>query len=416
MRISTGSIVGACLSGALLTACSNNGLSSSTPMSVAPQIADPSSQSPAGATARRTHVRPAYSVLCSFGASGDGAYPWASLLNVKGTLYGTTAEGGAKGRGHGTVFSITPSGTETVFYSFGGGGSGDGNFPRANLISVKGAFYGTTYQGGANGEGTVFSVTSSGAETLLYRFKGGSGDGANPAAGLINVNGTLYGMTYYGGANDDGAVFSITTSGTERVLHSFGSGDGALPTAGLINVEGTLYGTTDGGGAKGDGTVFTITPSGTETVVYSFKGAATAISRMRASSTSRARSTARPSKGAGSGCYKKVGCGTVFTITPSGTESVLYSFTSSPDGELPLASLINVKGTLYGTTYYDGANDGGTVFSITTSGTERVLHSFGAGTDGKSPYAGLLNVNGTLYGTTYYGGANGAGTVFGLSS
>ncbi|MGA8663367.1 MAG: choice-of-anchor tandem repeat GloVer-containing protein, partial [Candidatus Cybelea sp.] len=92
---------------------------------------------------------------------------------------------------------------------------------------------------------------------VLYSFKGGSSDGAYPEAALVNVKGKFYGTTYGGGANGDGTVFAITKFGTETVLYSFeDGGDANLPEAGLINVNRTLYGTTYGGGKDGDGTVF----------------------------------------------------------------------------------------------------------------------------------------------------------------
>jgi uncharacterized repeat protein (TIGR03803 family) len=95
---------------------------------------------------------------------------------------------------------------------------------------------------------------------VLYSFNGRSGK--SPYASLTDVNGMLYGTTSSGGANGDGTVFQITPSGAERVLHSFegGSLDGAFPFASLTNVKGTLYGTTSGGGGKGDGTVFSLSP------------------------------------------------------------------------------------------------------------------------------------------------------------
>jgi uncharacterized repeat protein (TIGR03803 family) len=150
---------------------------------------------------------------------------------------------------------------------------------------------------------------SAGKEKVVYSFGNGSGDGTLPGGNLINVNGTLYGTTFYGGADSAGTVFKITTSGTEKLLYSFkgGPNDGAYPAAGLINVNGTLYGTTSLGGAStcigyGCGTVFAITTSGKEAVLYSFKGSkalpTTALSRMRASSTSMLRSTARPAPAA----------------------------------------------------------------------------------------------------------------------
>ena len=144
---------------------------------------------------------------------------------------------------------------------------------------MKGTLYGTTWWGGlACSCGAIFEISLSGKERTLYRFKGGT-DGARPAAGLINVNGTLYGTTSQGGASNDGTIFKITTSGTETVLYSFkGETDGMDPEANLLNINGTLYGSTvlGGGsgcrGGQGCGTIFKVTMSGTETVLYRFEG------------------------------------------------------------------------------------------------------------------------------------------------
>jgi uncharacterized repeat protein (TIGR03803 family) len=155
------------------------------------------SQLPIGAPVamQQSHALPSsYRVLFDF-RDRNGAYPYADLLNVNGTLYGTTAAGGVNGDG--TVFSVTTTGDEKVLYSFGGGS--DGAQPFAGLIDVKGTLYGTTDKGGTNGYGTVFSVTTTGDEKPLYSFGGGS-DGAYPYAGLMNVNGTLYGTSLHGGS------------------------------------------------------------------------------------------------------------------------------------------------------------------------------------------------------------------------
>jgi uncharacterized repeat protein (TIGR03803 family) len=262
-----------------------------------------------------------------------------------------------------------------VLHSFGNGA--DGQLPAAGLTDVNGTLYGTTQFGGTHkskcddGCGTIFSITASGVEKVLHSFSGGS-DGGEPVASLVDVNGVLYGTTHSGGAYRLGTVFSITLSGREKVLHSFGKGrDGYLPTAGLIDVGGTLYGTTSVGGARN--------------------------------------------------CDRTFRCGTVFSITPSGREKVLHHFAGGTDGAYPLAPLINVNGTLYGTTDFGGAypracsgNGCGTIFSITPSGAETVLHSFGANPDGAEPYAGLVQLSGMLYGTTSYGGTSGHGTVFAL--
>ncbi|MFY9719877.1 MAG: choice-of-anchor tandem repeat GloVer-containing protein, partial [Candidatus Cybelea sp.] len=197
-------------------------------------------------------------VLHSFSVYGDGGYPAANLLNVKGTLYGTTEDGGTlSGEGGGTVFSITTTGTEKVLYGFVYEGS-DGNFPATALSSVHGLLYGTTAESGDDDGGTAFGITTSGNLTNLHYF-GSSGDGNRPVAPLLNVNGTLYGTTAQGGLYGKGTVFKMSLSGTEKVLHSFGYGsDGATPLAGLTDVNGTLYGTTSAGGTYVDGTVFAL--------------------------------------------------------------------------------------------------------------------------------------------------------------
>jgi uncharacterized repeat protein (TIGR03803 family) len=393
----------------------------------------PLSPSPAGVAAERTHERPAYSLLYSFKKSGinDGRDPHAGpLVKIKGTLYGTTEYGGGPCHARcfgGTVFAITTSGSESVLHSFEVR-SRDGKNPRAGLIDGAGTLYGTTVHGGSAPCycGTVFKVTLSGAETVLYNFTGNP-DGHGPDAGLLDVNGTLYGTTINGGANGDGTVFAIAPSGKETVLHSFaGQPDGAHPYAGLSNINGTIYGTTTSGGANcsssgGCGTIFTITKSGTETVFYSFKGGS-------GDGRYPTQEVLLDVNGTLYGTTKRGGTnskGTVFSITTSGKENVLHSFGGSRDGVFPYGGLLDVNGTLYGTTSNGGSvscgvrygdiHGCGTVFSIKASGKETVLHSFGGSGDGKYPYAGLINVNGTLYGTATAGGAKDAGIVFSLS-
>lgn len=377
--------------------------------------------------AEQTRVQPAYSLLYSFKGKYDGRDPHAGpLVRIKGTLYGTTEYGGGICHGRclgGTVFAITPSGSESILHSFEVG-SDDGKNPRAGVIDVAGTLYGTTVHGGTApcGCGTVFKVTRSGAESVLHSFTG-EPDGMGPEYGLAAVNGTIYGTTANGGTHDDGTVFAITSSGTETVLHSFaGAPDGAHPKGSLININGTLYGTTFYGGANcgssGCGTIYTIAPSGAESVFYSFKGG----SGDGAYPTQEA---LLDINGTLYGTTKRGGThnrGTVFSIATSGPEYVLHSFGGSGDGIYPYGGLIDVNGTLYGITSnggsvscgvrYGNVHGCGTVFSITTSGEETVLHSFGAPKDGTYPYSGLINVNGTLFGTTTAGGAHNAGSVF----
>lgn len=313
-------------------------------------------------------------VLHGFHHHRKGLYtdePLAGLLNVKGMLYGTTAGGGDR---KGTVFGISTTGRLKILHVFAAGcGYDDGFVPQGRLIDVDGTLYGTTYFGGSckargDGLGTVYSVTLTGQERVVYRFKGGS-DGANPQAGLIEVNRTLYGTTVEGGnsgcfGHGCGTVYSISPIGKERVLHRFqDSPDGATPRAGLIDVLGTLYGTTASGGSKYAGTVYAMTTTGKERVIYSFRG--------------------------------------------------------GMDGSEPEAGLIDAGGTLYGTTYYGclsySSPGCGTVFSVSTTGDETLLHHFAGKSDGADPSAALVNVKGTLYGTTSEGGSGGGGTVFALT-
>ena len=141
----------------------------------------------------------------------------------------------------------------------------DGSTPYAGLVLDKtGNLYGTTYVGGVNGYGTVFKITPTGTEAVLHSFAFDGTDGFNPYASLIlDKTGSLYGTTVLGGVNELGTAFKITPTGTETVLHSFANDgtDGYYPFAGLVfGKKGILYGTTYEGGSFGDGTVFKITP------------------------------------------------------------------------------------------------------------------------------------------------------------
>ena len=294
-------------------------------------------------------------------------------------------------------------------------GQPDGGLPYAGLVNVKGTLYGTTSAGGTSNLGTVFSVTPGGSEKILHSFTG-TPDGYMPAASLTYVNGKLYGTTYGGGTPDVGTVFSITTSGTEKVLHSFGNGsDGTSPQADLWYHDGALYGTTYSGGANGAGTVFKIAPSGRESVVYSFKGLPQDGSAPRAGIIFYKGAFYGTTYAGGIG--SSTSDGTVFKLTPSGNETVLHTFTANPDGAEPTADLVGYGGNLYGTTDSGGSyNTGGTVFKITPKGKLTVLYSFGhpgSYVDQVGPQAGLLNVNGRFYGTVE--GANAGGAVFGIT-
>ena len=305
------------------------------------------------------------------------------------------------------------------FFNFGESAQGYyGANPAANLTVSDGILYGTTKYGGVSGiegtggeGGTVFSIKKSGKEKVLYSFQG-SPDGANPVASVIVVNGSIYGTTKDGGEYNVGTVFAMSKTGqNERVLHSFGNGsDGVNPVAGLLYANGLLYGTTLLGGTEGKGTIFSIDPSsGTEEIVHNFGNLPDGENPY--STLIDVKGSLYGTTGAGG-----IGAGTVFRVTPSGAETILYTFGNHPDAEGPGAGVVFIKGKLYGTTAGGGIYyPGGTVFSITMSGQEQVLHNFGNGQDGKYPEASLLPYKGQLYGTTLSGGSAGSGTVFRIS-
>src|ERR1022692_1023185 len=160
----------------------------------------------------------------------------------------------------------------TTLVSFTGA---NGNLPfMENLVQGKnGSLYGTTTYGGTSGNGTIFKVTPTGTLTTIYNFAN-TPDGANPDAGLVlGTDGKFYGTTYQGGTSGLGTVFKITSLGTFTTLHSFTGADGQGPEAALVQgSNGNYYGTTAGGGASNLGTVFKITSTGTLTTLHSFAG------------------------------------------------------------------------------------------------------------------------------------------------
>jgi uncharacterized repeat protein (TIGR03803 family) len=198
------------------------------------------------------------------GVCTDGSNPSGLVQATNGELYGTTDLGGLANcspEGCGTIFKITPSGTFTTLYSFCSQPQGfaclDGNTPYAGLVqATNGELYGTTNRGGANGTGTVFKVTATGALTTLYSFCAYTGcpEGSYPMAGLLQApDGDLYGTAY-------DTIFKITLSGVLTTLYTFclqadcPDGDGP---AGLVQyTNGSLYGTTLAGGANNYGTAF----------------------------------------------------------------------------------------------------------------------------------------------------------------
>jgi uncharacterized repeat protein (TIGR03803 family) len=359
-------------------------------------------------------------VLYEFTGSPDGAGSYARLVqDSTGNLYGTTPIGGTN---NGTVFEVSSQGTETLLHTFSG--KRDGFGPGAGLvIDASGNLYGTTTYGGTHNFGTVFKLNKAGKKTVLYNFSGAP-DGANPWTDLVrDAAGNLYGTTTAGGSGNCnggsgcGTVFMVSANGTEKVVHSFAGGvaDGQTPFAGLLrDAAGNLYGTTYGGGTAGYGTVFELSATGMETILHNFAGYPTDGQSPEAV-------LVRDAAGNLYGTTLEGGAhayGTVFKLSKTGKEKLLYSFGTGTDGKNPAAGLVrDTAGNLYGTTQAGGGtgcngNGCGTVFELTKARVEKVLYSFDTANAGAVPFAALiLDAAGDLYGTTSNGGA-GFGTVF----
>ena len=263
--------------------------------------------------------------------------------------------------------------------------SSDGSPSQGGIIQGSdGDFYGTTLNDGANGSGTVFKITGGGAFTVLHSFTRTETEGGNPYAPLVQAsNGKFYGTTWDGGSFDHGTIYEINSSGSFSTVYIFCLANPNTCTDGY-NPEGALV-------EGSDGNLYGMTARGGDPAC---------------------------------GLNGYTGCGTIFKITPGGTLTTIHDFEGT-DGAGPVSSLIQgTDGNFYGTTQWDGANltcpqGCGTVFSVTPSGTLTTLYSFCSVTgctDGAAPISALLqDTNGTFYGGTALGGTGGDGTIYSVS-
>jgi|HubBroStandDraft_1064217.scaffolds.fasta_scaffold00437_11 uncharacterized repeat protein (TIGR03803 family) len=303
--------------------------------------------------------------------------------------------------------------TVTTIYNFTDSPTSGANPWYVTLVQgTNGSFYGTTYNGGKNVSGTIFSVTPGGQQKILYSFAGGTTDGAYPTGGLtLGTDGNFYGTTQQGGSQSEGIIFKITPTGTYTILHNFNSFiDGAFPWGPpILASDGNFYGTSSGGGPNDRGLVYKITSSGTFSEVYRFDV------------THGYSPIAPPTQGADGFLYIPVAqggtyfCGTIVQISTAGVLNNTYDFPCGPGGSFPLGPLVQAEnGDFYSTTQDGGTNGEGTIYQVTTGLAVTILHSFGADFgDGTFPAAGmLLATDGNYYSATAEGGANDDGTLF----
>ena len=375
-------------------------------------------------------------------------------IGPNGELYGTTEHGGKLG--YGVVYELVPPGsaggawTEVMLHTFT-----DQDGPQYSGTGValgpNGALYGVS-----GDPGVTFRLkppTASNTEwreVILHAFTATNGDGGRPSSTpVIGPKGVLYGDTLSGGQYNNGAIYSLTPTGTagaawnEQILHSFQLvvGDGGGPAGALaLAADGTIYGTTSvSAGPYYSGTAFALTPPAktggawTETQIYIF-GSQPGDVGAPAGVTMAPNGLLYGSTNAFSGRPPCSGnCGTVFQLSPPSipggpwTETVLHTF-NNLTGDLwsSLSTpVIGPNGVLYGAAWGGGAFGKGGIFQLAPPSspggtwTETILYSFTGGADGWASNSVTLGSDGNLYGTTYQGGvspggATNQGTVFQL--
>ena len=373
-------------------------------------------------------------------ANGTG-YHQALVRGTDGNFYGTSTTGGAGGGG--TVYEMTPSGTQTTLHAFGDGSvTSDGAQPKGLSFGSDGSLFGTTVAGGSAGYGTIFNINQ-GTTTILHHFGDGSvtHDGASPATSLSNgLDGNYYGLTQGGGLASEGTCFSMTPSGSVTILHNFGDGslanDGMNPDTPMVQdpkIPGvSLYFTTAAGGGENLGGAYNLSPGSLRTAnPFSNTGEDGYAPHGPLLFDSNDNLFGIASKGGSTVTsryppyYQAGGLGSIYELLSAGTElnAPLHSFgdgTVGNDGRNttdPNAPLIQgLDGNYYGVTPAGGSANKGCLFQVTPAGKMLVLHSFGDGTitnDGQIP--GPIFFKGTdgyFYGVTEQGGANGDGTVY----
>jgi uncharacterized repeat protein (TIGR03803 family) len=302
---------------------------------------------------------------------------------------------------------------ETLYAMRGSNGAPHG----APVIAADGTLYGVTQYGGIF-YGSIFALHPDGGGGYTYEelYAFHAIDGLQPVAGLLlGSDGFLYGTTGYLISGGEGTVFRFDPEfRVLTTLHSFTGTDGALPQGALIEGgDGFFYGTTRLGGDMNYGTVYRIDASGNFTRLHSF------------SDTDGREPFGKLYRAANGDLYGTVSSGAgpndqgaVFRIDGNGTTSIVHAFSGSPtDGGVPKGGMILAgDGKLYGATAGGGANGEGALYRITLPATLEVFYSFN-GTDGTSPYddLALSESDGTIVGTTNSGGTHDLGTVYRLT-
>ena len=305
--------------------------------------------------------------------------------------------------------------TPTTIASLPGGAGGATPFGGVTF-DADGNLFGTTYSGGASGNGTVYEVVKgSGATITIASFTGANG--SNPYSGVtFDKSGNLFGTTQGGGASSKGTVYEIVKgSGTITVLDSFNGTNGSLPTGDLtFDSAGNLFGTSRSGGAASGGTIYEIAKGGSKIITLASFTNVSGINPFGGITFDSAGNLFGAAAGGGT-----ANSGTVFELVKGGTTvSALDSFTGS-NGLYAFGGVtFDAGGNLFGTTNQGGtAGGGGTVYEIAKGTTKiRNLVSFDGIVANGPDSAVTFDGAGNLFGTTPSGGSSKYGTVFKITS
>jgi uncharacterized repeat protein (TIGR03803 family) len=355
------------------------------------------------------------STIYKFGSGANPNSPSGVMAQGRdGDFYGVTLSG--NGCCQGIIYKISSAGVLTSLYSMA---QSDGTTCSGLTLGTDGNFYGTCHNGGTNGYGTLFRVTSAGVLTVLHSFaaQGSTTDGCEPLAPPIQAsNGNFYGTTSFCGANNYGTVYKLTLAGAYSLLYSFQGppNDTALPLGLVQGTDGDLWGMGNGWIVSYGG-VFKITLAGKESLVYAFKG--------DPDGANPSTNLIQGSNGNFYGTTESGGTaqeGTIFQVTSSGNETVLYSFPNQTDGAYPTLPLTQgPDGMLYGaaTDCGGGGCSQAGLFDITTKGVYKNLYLYPlvCSNCGQPEAPLLLSTNGKFYSTTEQGGT-GDGSFYSLSN
>ena len=357
-----------------------------------------------------------YTKLKDFDGSADGSYPGGSLMQASnGKLYGMTSQGGSNGAG--VIFSFDPA--DASYSDLKDlDNTADGGNPNGSLVQASnGKLYGLTYSGGSNGVGTVFSFDPATNSYSNLKDLDNTTDGGNPYGSLVQAsNGKLYGLTSQGGSNGSGVIFSFNpATNTYNNLKdlNYNNTDGGTPYGSLVQANnGKLYGINFYGGVSGNGLIFSFDPTTTAYTTERYLGTNNTGNELYGGLLKD--NTGKLFYGMTSSGGSN-GVGVIFSFNPAtGTYTNLWNFNGA-NGASPYGSLVQTSdGKLYGMTINGGSDNAGVMFSFdpaTATFTKLKEFSYSNG-DGVSPFGSLVQANDKLYGMTSYGGRDGAGTIF----